>query len=79
VLAAPVVLEYVTDYQKTAVTVLICLGIVAASVILPPVGYGLALGEAGAIVGITVSLAKGVQMTYGKHHVPAIAITLPDC
>lgn len=78
-LAAPVVLEYVMDYQKSAVTILICLGIVAASVIMPPVGYGLALGEAGAIVGITASLAKGVQLTYGKHHVPAVAVPVFDC
>lgn len=66
VLAAPVVLEYVTDYQKTAVFILMFLGIAAASVILPPVGYALAAGEAAALFGGAAAIATSIKVTFGK-------------
>ena len=64
VLAAPVVLEYVTDYQKAyqkaVVGVLVVLGCLAATIILPPVGYALAMYEAAVLV------AGVSQSIYGK-------------
>lgn len=65
-LAAPVVLEYVTDYQTTAVGILILLGCAAASVVLPPVGYALAAGEAAALFGGVAAFATSIKVTYGK-------------
>lgn len=66
VLAAPVVLEYVTDYQKTGVGILIFLGCVAASVMVPPFGYALAVSEAAALWGGVAVLATSFKVTYGK-------------
>ncbi|KAL0030509.1 hypothetical protein WJX79_000157 [Trebouxia sp. C0005] len=65
VLAAPVVLEYVTDYQKTGVGILIFLGCVAASVMVPPFGYALAVSEAAALWGGVAVLATSFKVTYG--------------
>ncbi len=48
-LAAPLVLEYVADYQANTVTFVVLLGIAAACVLLPVVGFGVAAGEAGVV------------------------------
>lgn len=66
VLAAPVVLEYVTDYQKAAVRVLIVLGCVAATVLLPPAGVALSMGEAAVLVGGVAAATTSIRATYGK-------------
>ncbi|DBA68875.1 TPA: hypothetical protein ACH3X2_013354 [Trebouxia sp. C0005] len=63
VLAAPVVLEYVTDYQKTGVGILIFLGCVAASVMVPPFGYALAVSEAAALWGGVAVLATSFKVS----------------
>lgn len=65
-LAAPVVLEYVTDYQKTARGILTLLGCVAASVFLPAFVCALAVGEAAMLYGGLATIAMGIQATNGK-------------
>lgn len=66
VLAAPVVLEYVTDYQKAAVGFLIILGCVAATVLVPPIGVALSMGEVAVLVGGAVATATSITATYGN-------------
>ena len=65
-LAAPLVLEYVPDYQKNAVTWFVVLGIAAACVLLPVVGFGVAAGEAGAAVASVVAACQYARMAHGE-------------
>lgn len=80
-LAAPLELEFKTDYQKHAVNFLMILGIAAACVIVPGVGLGLlAMGKATAVVGGLVTVAQTAKITYGERYsVASPADSLPDC
>lgn len=70
VLAAPVVLEYAYDWQKTATTFVMVLGVAAVCVAVPVVGFAVAVSEASAgaalLVGGAVSVYKTAQLTYGE-------------
>ena len=66
VLAAPAVLEYVTDYQKDAVTFVVVLGIAAVCVAVPALALGAAGAEAGAGLAGVASLIHTATLAHSQ-------------